>query len=210
MPSPEQPSHPLFAAVYDTAMRRLERRILPTHREYLARDLDGSVLDVGSGTGAMFPYYAEHDVAVHAVEPDPHMRRRAERAAARHDLDVTFHDTGAEDLPLDDASVDDAVASIVLCTVPDPEAALDEIARVLAPGGELRFLEHVHADGALGAIQELATPVWRRLAGNCHLDRASVDRIAEHPSFGVTERERTDAGTAFVRPMIRGTAIREE
>lgn len=204
------PSHPLFAAVYDTAMRGLERHVLPPHREELARGLDGPVLDVGSGTGAMFPYYAERDVAVHAVEPDPHMRRRAEAAAEEHDVDVTLHETGAEDLPLDDGSVDYAVASIVLCTVPDPDAALDEIARVLASGGELRFLEHVHADGAVGRLQELATPLWRRVAGNCHLDRETGDRIADHPAFRVTDRERTDAGAALARPMVRGTAVRTE
>lgn len=204
-----EPRHPIFAALYDTAMRGLEEDVLPPHREYLARDVEGEVVDVGSGTGAMFPYYVEHDVEVHAVEPDPYMRRRAEEKAEEHDVDVVFHDKGAEELALDDDSVEYAVSSIVLCTVPEPSDVLDEVSRVLAPGGELRFLEHVHADGAVGALQTVFNPVWRRCAGNCHLDRDTVERIEGHPGFTLEESETTDAASALARPFVRGTAVHE-
>ncbi len=207
--SERSPEHPIFAALYDTAMRGLEEDVLPPHRECLARDLRGEVVDVGSGTGAMFHYYADHDVTVHAVEPDPYMRRRAEERAEECDVDVVFHDTGAEELPFDDDGVEYAVSSIVLCTVPEPGEVLDEVARVLAPGGELRFLEHVHADGAVGALQTVFNPVWRRCAGNCHLDRDTVDRIARHPGFTLKESETTDAASALARPFVRGTAVHE-
>lgn len=207
--SDRSPEHPIFAALYDTAMRGLEEDVLPPHRKYLARHLEGEVVDVGSGTGAMFPYYAEHDVEVHAVEPDPYMRRRAEEEAEECDVDVVFHDTGAEELPFDDDSVEYAVSSIVLCTVPEPGQVLDEVARVLAPGGELRFLEHVHADGAVGALQTVVNPVWRRCAGNCHLDRDTVDRITGHPELDLVDHERTDAASMLARPFVRGTAVKD-
>lgn len=209
MTSPrENPSHRIFAALYDPAMRSFELDVLPPHREYLAANLSGDVLDLGVGTGAMFPYFANHgdSATFHGIEPDPHMRKRAKREAEEHGIDIEILDVGAGALPYDDDTFDVVIASIVFCTIPDVEAALDEVARVLEASGEFRFLEHVKANGTFGQIQELASPVWQRVAGGCHPNRETAMAISNHPAFEITDLERIDAASALARPFIRGTA----
>jgi ubiquinone/menaquinone biosynthesis C-methylase UbiE len=197
--------HPLLAAVYDPATAAFERWALREHREYLVRDLKGSVLDLGAGTGATFPYLADCEgVTVEAIEPDPHMRRRATAKATDVGLDVEIHDARAEALPFSDGAFDAVVASMVFCTIPDVETALSEVARVLKPGGEVRFLEHVHADGWRGRVQTLSAPLWRRVAGGCHLDRRSGSTLAAADDFDVVEIERLDLGVTPVWPFVRG------
>lgn len=209
MTSPrDPPSHRVFAALYDPAMRSFEQEVLPPHREYLAANLSGTVLDMGVGTGAMFPYFATHgdSATFHGIEPDPHMRKRAKHEAEEHGIDIEIRDIGAEALPYDDDTFDVVIASIVFCTIPDVKAALDEVARVLAANGELRFLEHVKANGTFGQLQELASPVWQKVAGGCHPDRETTTVISSHPAFEIVGLERIDAGSALARPFIRGTA----
>jgi len=137
--------HPVFAGLYDPVMALPERLLLGEYREFLAADVSGRVLDVGAGTGAQFPYIADRDevASLDAIEPDSHMRRRAAERAADSDLEIRVEDARAESLPYDDDTFDAVVASFVFCTIPDQQTALDEIARVLAPGGEFRFVEHV-------------------------------------------------------------------
>lgn len=208
----EHPDRRFFAAVYDLTMRPMERAVLPPHRKYLAADLSGDVLDLGTGTGAMYPYFAEHadDATIHAVEPDRHMRRRAVDAAEAVGLDVDVRAAPAEDLPFDADSMDAVVASIVFCTIPDVDAALGEVARVLRPGGEFRFLEHVRAGGTRGRIQDLADPVWQRVAGGCHPNRETAEVIADHPAFDLVDVERLDEGVGLTKPFVRGTAVRRD
>ncbi|WP_267643722.1 class I SAM-dependent methyltransferase [Haloarchaeobius amylolyticus] len=212
--------HPLFAALYDPLTKPAETVFAP-HREWLAKDLSGHVLDVGTGTGAMFPYYAaarnsahqtpddtsagdRPSLTVSAVEPDRHMRRRAVTRAEEAGLDVTIYDAGAESIPLADDSVDVAVVSLVLCTVDDLDASIDELARVLRPGGELRILEHVHAGGVTGSVQSAVTPAWKRVAAGCHLDRESGDRLLADDRFETLEFERLDSSFPLVTPLVRG------
>lgn len=184
--------HPLLAAVYDACMWGFERTVLPAHRNELARGLSGRVLDLGSGTGTMFPRYraAAEGAALElfGVEPDPHMRRRAERVAAGLDLDVDLYDAPAEALPFGDGSFDVVVGALVFCTVDDPGAALDEVARVLRPGGEFRSLEHVADEGWRRRVQTVLTPVWTRfLFAGCHLDRDTPALFESHDGFDVVE-----------------------
>ena len=206
--------HRLFAALYDPVMTLPERIALPPHRRYLVDGLSGRVLDVGAGTGANFPYLAERAreaaLEVHAVEPDPHMRRRPRAPAREAGLSVDLRDAGAEWLPYGDGSFDAAVAGIVFCTIPDPAAALDELARVLRPGGELRFIEHVGAAGLRGRLQRLVEPVWKRLAGGCHVTRDTVGLFATHGAFEVREVERIGFGLFPAEPFLRGTLVRRE
>lgn len=210
----ERPSHPWFARLYDPVMRASEERLFPPHREYLARNLSGDVLDLGAGTGAMLPYYEEPvrsgAATVTLLEPDPHMRERAVASAQERDLDVTVSDARAESLPFADDSFDMVVASMVFCTVSDPHAALDEVARVLRPGGEFRFLEHVAEDGPLRAVQRILAPLWRRVAGGCHLTRRTGALFGNHQAFSVTDIERFHLGIFPVRPFVRGTLTRRD
>lgn len=203
-------SHPVLARVYDPAMRHVEDEVLPEHRRYLVADAAGTVLDLGAGTGAMFPYFreaaADRDVSFVAVEPDPHMARRAKRRARDLGLDVRIERVGAESLPFADDSVDRVVASLVFCTVDDVDAAFDEVARVLRPGGEFRFLEHVRGEGARGVALDVVAPAWRRVAGGCHPNRETDETFLRDDRFRLVDFRRVDV-FPFV-PVVRGTLRR--
>lgn len=208
----DRPHHPMFAAGYDLATAPAERLWFRPHRRTLAEGLSGRVLDLGSGTGAMFPYYADGgaDPEVLAVEPDPAMRRRARRRGAELDLDVAFIGGDATALGLADASVDAAVFSMVLCTVTDPAAAIDEAVRVLRPGGTVRVFEHVAADGWRRSVQGALAPAWRRVAGGCRLTRATGEALRRHPDLEVETLERIPIGVTPVRPFVRGRLRRRD
>lgn len=213
--SDQAPSHPVFAALYDAIDGRVEDELFREHRESLASDLRGSVLDLGAGTGAMFPYFAsavERDPSLtfRAIEPDSHMRRRAVRRANDLDLDIEIRAAGAQSLPYADDSFEVVVASLVFCTIPDVEAALDEVARVLASGGEFRFLEHVHADGWLARVQDVLNPVWRRGVAGCNLNRDTVATFEADDRFVVTEVEELESGIPPAKPFVRGTLVRSD
>lgn len=125
-------------------MKPAERTVLADHRRYLADGISGKVLDRGVGTGAMFPYFREvvtdgASVTLFAVEPDPHMRRQAIERARELGLDIEIESAGAETLPYADDSFDVVIASLVFCTIPDFDAALSEVARVLKPGASSGF-----------------------------------------------------------------------
>ncbi|SEP62482.1 Methyltransferase domain-containing protein [Natrinema salaciae] len=203
--------HPIFAALYDRFVP--DRFLVGLHREYLTADLAGRVLDLGAGNGAMIPYAADaadEGLEYHAIEPDPHMRRRAADVAARSDLRVHLRDDRAESLPYVDDAFDVALSSLVFCTIADPDPALDELARVLRPGGELRFLEHVRNDGWRARAQERLTPLWERAAGGCQLHRETVERFVGHDAFEVLEIERTDVGLFPATPVVRGRLRRRQ
>lgn len=200
-----EPSHPLFARVYDAAMAPIERTILPEHRRYLTASVTGSVLDIGAGTGRLFPYFdPAGDITLYALEPDPHMRKQAADRARELGLDVDLIDAGAESIPLADASMDVVIASLVFCTIPDVDAALSEVARVLRPGGEFRFLEHVRGEGSLGVVHDLATPGWRRVAGGCHLNRETDALFRRDERFVLRDYSRIASPLPDVLPLVRG------
>ena len=210
MSTNDAPRHPLFAAIYDPVTWVAERTMLPPHREYLARNVDGRVLDLGAGTGAMFPYFvgADGEIDLHAVEPDPHMRKRAAERADKLELDVDLRPARAESLPYADESFDVVVASMVFCTIPDVGDALAEVVRVLEPGGEFRFLEHVAADGWRERLQTAIAPAWRRVAGGCHLTRRTPAHLVRPAALDVLELERLETGITPVRPFVRGRLVR--
>ncbi|MFC7139896.1 class I SAM-dependent methyltransferase [Halosimplex aquaticum] len=203
----QDPSHPLFAAIYDPALAVVERTLLRPHRGYLVEDLHGTVLDIGAGTGAMFSYFnavAHGGVSFHAIEPDPYMRRQAIEKADELGLEIDLRSAGAESLPYEDNSFDVVIASMVFCTIPDIEAALSEVARVLRPGGEFRFFEHVLDDGWRARVQSLIAPLWKRVAGGCHLTRQTASVFAADRSFDVVEVDRMNLGVTPIRPFVRG------
>jgi SAM-dependent methyltransferase len=175
----ERVSHPLFARFYI----RSSRRSIPeedAHRRQLVGGLSGRVIEVGAGNGLNFPFYPSTVEQVVAVEPEPLLRAAAGEAASRASVPITVIDGVAGLLPVEDESFDAGVASLVLCSVPDQQRALAELHRVIRPGGELRFYEHVVAESPAGrGIQRLAdATVWPRFVGGCHLSRDTGAAIA--------------------------------
>jgi ubiquinone/menaquinone biosynthesis C-methylase UbiE len=202
-------AHPVFAAVYDFIGRWREERFMPEHRQYLSADLRGAVLDIGAGTGDMFPYFktaTERDssLQLHGIEPDPSMKRRAEKRAVDTGIAIDLRSARAESLPYDDESFDVVIACAVLCTVSDVKQTLKEIHRVLKPDGELRFFEHVRSDGLPGRFQDTINPLWKRCNAGCHLNRQTEKTIRESP----LEIAEIDHINSIFQPMKRGIANR--
>ena len=182
-------------------------------RRRLVAGLNGLVVEIGAGAGAMFPHYPTEVASVVAVEPDRNRRAAAERAARRARVPIRVVDGVAERLPLADGAVDAAVASLVLCSVPDVSAALSELRRVLRPAGALRFLEHVVAGrGPLRVLQRAAAPVYSRLPDGCHIDRDTLASIAS-AGFAIEECDRFMHADGVFEPAIPhviGTARRSD
>lgn len=181
MSRPPEVHHPLFARVYERLSRSAEKHGEGDHRRELLSDLSGDVLEVGAGNGLNFRHYPPTVAKIVAIEPEPRLRAAAERAAQTASVPVEVVDSVAERIPAGDARFDAAVISLVLCSIRDPAAALAEVRRVLKPGGELRFYEHVRADSpGLARIQRLLdATIWPRLAGGCHAGRDSAGAIAD-------------------------------
>jgi len=198
--------HPLVARLYDSVMAAPERYLLGSHREYLADGLAGDVLEIGTGTGAMLPYFesVEDIDSLTAIEPDPHMRRQAVERADGRTIDPDIVDADAADLPFGDDAFDAVVVSLAFCTIPDEEGALDEVTRVLRPGGEFRFLEHVRGRGTVGTIHGALAPCWYHAAGGCHLDRETGERFRRDDRFDLLDFRRFESGTARLLPLVRG------
>jgi ubiquinone/menaquinone biosynthesis C-methylase UbiE len=194
--------HPLFARLW-TRLTAHERAEQVAHRRETLAGLRGRVLELGAGTGANFAHYPAEVTELVAVEPEPYLREQARRTAAGAPVPVTVVDGVADALPVDDASFDAAVACLVLCTVPDQPRALAELRRVVRPGGELRFYEHVHADSQPGraVLEVLDRTVWPRIAGGCHPTRETADAIAA-AGFTIAECRRFGFAPAPLQPPI--------
>ena len=177
--------HPLFARGYERTSRKMEERGQREHRQTLLAGLTGTVVEVGAGNGLNFPFYPPTVDEVVAVEPEPYLRERAAAAAVQAPVSLRVISGVAEALPLESASVDAGVASLVLCSVSDQQAALDELHRVIRPGGELRFYEHVRAlEPRAARVQEFFDVVWPWIGGGCHASRDTLAAI-EHAGFAV-------------------------
>ena len=162
---------------------------LAPYRVRTAGRARGMVLEIGCGAGANFRHYGPTAFAVRAVEPPADLRRRAEREADAIDRPIELIDAVAENLPVPDASIDTIVLTWTLCSLDDAPAALAEMRRVLRPGGALLFCEHGLApDAAVARWQRRLTPAWRRIAGNCHLDR-DVPGLLDAAGFRLDEVE---------------------
>jgi ubiquinone/menaquinone biosynthesis C-methylase UbiE len=206
---------PLFARIQARAAATEERRGGAERRRQLLAGLAGRVVEVGAGSGVSFSYYPAAVTELIAVEPEANLRELAQREAAAASIRVTVIDGTAERLPLDDASMDAAVLAGVLCSVPDPAGVLRELARVVRPGGELRFYEHVAARNArLARLQRLLDgSVWPRLFGGCHTSRDTAETLQRSP-FTVDAYERFSFRPTLlgipVAPRILGRARRTE
>ncbi len=171
--------HPLFARFY-TLLSRSESAGARAHRRELLEGLSGQVLELGAGNGTNFAYYPESVSEVVAVEPETYLREQAQAAAAKTTVPVTVVDGTDDRLPVEDESCDAAVACLVLCSVPDQTRALAELRRVVRPGGELRFYEHVlsHKAGIARSQRFVDRTFWPRAFGGCHTARDTAAAIA--------------------------------
>ena len=200
----------VFAAGYDRFMARTEKAGLAQHRNTLLGQAHGRVLEIGGGTGANLPYSGPGVEELVLTEPEEPMARRLEKKLAGSSLPARLVDAPAEKLPFEDGSFDVVVSTLVLCTVDDPERALQEAHRVLKPGGRLLFLEHVRSDDAkLARWQDRLNGVQKRFACGCNCNRPTLDTIKGHGfSIADVEHGRFPKAPPFVRPLIVGTAVR--
>jgi ubiquinone/menaquinone biosynthesis C-methylase UbiE len=197
-----------YAATYDLFNGPAERAGLREQRHDLLTQATGATIEIGAGTGLNLPHYPPAVTRLALIEPDPHMSRRLRRRAARPGRDVEIRSASADRLPFPDASFDTAVVSFTLCSVPDEQAALREITRVLVPGGQLLFLEHVRsADPRIAAKQD-KVPFPYPLIG-CHPNRDTLREIKASPLAVESVRAgELPKAPKIERPMIVGTARR--
>jgi len=194
--------------IYDAFTAGLDRKGFGQRRDRQVAELRGDVLEVGAGTGLNLPRYRSADLLV-ALEPHrTYSQRLRARAGAAH-VPVEVVAGTAEELPFADESFDNVVTTLSLCSVGDLDVALAEIRRVLRPGGALHFLEHVRGEGATARWQDRLTPIQRRIADGCHLNRDTAAAILQ-AGFEITELERfaMPAGASVIKPAIQGTALR--
>ncbi len=209
----ERIRHPFFARLYPRISRAAEARGGAQHRRELLAGLSGRVIEVGAGNGLNFRYYPTSVREVVAVEPERYLRELAGEAAKTAPVPIRVIDGLAERLPVEPSVFDAGIASLVLCSIADPSRALAELFRVIRPGGQLRFYEHVRAARpGLRRLQRLLDAVvWPRLFGGCHTAR-DAGRAIEAAGF-VIEALRSfsfrPCPVAFpVAPHILGRARR--
>jgi SAM-dependent methyltransferase len=196
--------HTRFARLYPRVAERADRRGAAGHRQRLLEGLAGRAVEVGAGDGRNFRHYPPAVTEVVAIEPEPTLRALAIEAAREAAVPVTVLGGVAEDLPFADGELDAAVVSLVLCSVPDQGRALSELRRVLRPGGELRFYEHVIARRQpKRALFQLAdrSGAWPALAGGCHLARDTAAAIAA-AGFTIERCERIEFRSAPLEPRL--------
>jgi ubiquinone/menaquinone biosynthesis C-methylase UbiE len=199
----------IFAAGYDTFVGSMERNFMGDVRRELLADASGRVIEIGSGTGVNLQHYPRTIGELVCTEPEEPMARRLRSKAAETELPVRIVEAGAEELPFEDDTFDTAVATLVLCTVRDPAAALTELARVLKPGGRLIFIEHVRAtDPGLAKWQDRLHPLWVRFGHGCHCNRPTLDTIEASPLEVETyQRGKIPKSPPVVRPLVTGVAV---
>jgi ubiquinone/menaquinone biosynthesis C-methylase UbiE len=203
-------AHPVFARLYARVRPTMDEQGAADHRRQLLEGLAGQVVEVGAGDGGNFAHYPPKVTGVVAVEPEPYLRTKAQSRAFAAPVPVEVVNGTADSLPLTDGSVDAVVASLVLCSVPDQAVALSEAFRVLRPGGELRFYEHVAAEPGtrLDRFQRIAdATIWSWFSGGCHVHRDTAAAITT-AGFTITALDRFPFGPNPASPHILGRALR--
>lgn len=195
-----------FAALYDRCLQGTEDAGLHEMRREVLAGATGRTIDLGAGTGVNRDLYPPAVTELVMVEPDPHMFKQLHEKVREDGVELV--QASAQDLPFPDAGFDTAVFTLVLCTVPNPRAALAEAARVLKPGGKLLFIEHVRSqEPRLARWQDRLEKPWRFLGDGCHCNRDTVAAIESAP-FEIERVERGEMPKAppIVRPLARGSA----
>jgi ubiquinone/menaquinone biosynthesis C-methylase UbiE len=161
-------------------------RDLEPYRERVLAAAEGRVLEIGVGAGANLKFYPPRVREILALEPSAKLITMARQAAGKPSVAVTFLEASAEAIPMDSSSVDTVVTTWTLCSIPVPLQALGEMRRVLKPGGQLLFVEHgLSPDGSVKKWQDRLTPLWKSIAGGCHLNRP-ISQLLRNSGFHVT------------------------
>lgn len=178
-------------------------------RARVATGLDGEVLEVGFGSGRNVPYYPPAVTQVRAVDPATVGRKLAAKRIAATQVPVEFVGLDGQKLPLGDASIDHALTTWTLCSIPDVSRALTEIHRVLRPGGALHFLEHGRSpDPKIARRQDRITPVTKRIIGGCHPNRP-IDQLLDHAGLKIARIDNYYmGGPKAVGYMFEGVATK--
>jgi SAM-dependent methyltransferase len=195
--------HPVMARMWNRIADKAEERGQGEHRDELLAGLAGQVIEVGAGNGVNFAHYPASVDCVMAVEPEPYLRARAEEAAAGAAIEIEVMEAVGGELPAPDVSFDAGVVSLVLCSVPDQGDALSELFRVIRPGGELRFYEHVvaHRQPWVWLMKAGDRTFWPRVAGGCHMSRDTA-RAIERAGFEVESCRRFPYSPVPLQPAL--------
>jgi ubiquinone/menaquinone biosynthesis C-methylase UbiE len=197
----------LAAAIYDPFLALGERRGMRERRRRLLGRARGRVLEIGAGTGLNLAHYPDGLDELVLSEPASPMARRLESRLRRSGVRASVLRAGAEALPVATDSVDTVVSTMVLCTVPDPKAALDEIRRVLRSDGRLLFCEHVRSDSnGLASWQERLAGPWEAFADGCRCNQETAGLIERALHIERLECEAWRGMPGLVRPLIFGEA----
>ncbi|MCR8644450.1 class I SAM-dependent methyltransferase [Paenibacillus sp. N1-5-1-14] len=189
-----------FVQYYDRLMGPLEQKRFRRIRAELVGKASGNVLEVGCGTGINFDFYK--NVRVTAIEPNPIFRKIALERASSTLAEVHVIEGNAEQLPFTNHTFDTVIGTLILCTIPDPVQAIREMKRVCKPAGTLLLFEHVrHKNIMLATLQDVMTPIWKKVCDGCHLNRDTIELIREE-GFEIVE-VKTYLSSIFVTIEIR-------
>ena len=208
----DAPSARFRQRVFAWALARFNtryERFVSQHKRRLFADVAGTVLEIGPGTGVNLRYLIPDRVRWMGVEPNPFMEPYLRQEASRVGMPIEIRIGTADTLPAADNSVEAVISTLVLCCVPCPQRCLQEVLRVLRPGGRFIFIEHVAAPrgSQLRRIQNLLTPLWKRLGDGCHPNRETWLEI-ERAGFKKVTYESITAPVPLVSPQIIGVALK--
>jgi ubiquinone/menaquinone biosynthesis C-methylase UbiE len=187
----------------------MRTRVATAERQRFIPLASGTVLEVGIGSGLNLPFYGPLVQKLYALDPSRELWAMARRRVREAPFPVEFLAASAEQIPLEDRSVDAVVTTWSLCTIPNPRQALTEMRRVLASEGQLIFVEHGRSpEPGVLAWQNRLTPVWKRIAGGCHLNR-QIDALITEVGFAITQIERGySRGPRLLTYFYKGLAER--
>lgn len=208
-PAPPNRWERIESIIYDPFLWLGERRGMHGRRAELLHTATGRTLEIGAGTGLNLAHYPTEVDELLLTEPSGPMVSALRRRALRSGRPAEVLEAAAARLPVSDGSVDTVVSTLVLCTVPDPQAALTEISRVLRPGGRFLFCEHVLSDSPrlAGWQRRLAGP-WAAFAMGCRCDRPVLDEITSVLRLDRVRHTTWRGMPPLVRPLVVGTAVR--